>query len=218
MDAFTHFFVSLALWNILLATLAFLFGLLMGHWMWGQFKSQLAKAKTRLAESEKEVALYADDTARLRDLNREQEEEINKDKDSLSTELKASRVALEETKIRALDAEKEVAALKEKSTEVEKSLSDLKAQVKELTKERDEAVKNQQEAEKKSSKSDESEEEWTEEKGKLKSQLSKEKSASASLREVITDLNDRERELKKKLETLEEELSEKEEKEDSSKD
>ena len=64
MDAFTHFFVELALWNILLVTLAFLFGLLMGHWMWGQFKKKLSQTQRQLRESEKQVALLADEATR----------------------------------------------------------------------------------------------------------------------------------------------------------
>ncbi|MGJ8723845.1 MAG: hypothetical protein ACSHYB_04750 [Roseibacillus sp.] len=217
MDAFTHFFVSLALWNILLATLAFLFGLLMGHWMWGQFKGQLAKVKGSLAESEREVGLLADDAARLRENNLENEESFQKDRETLSADLKASRAELEKmekVEKRASEVEAEAAEIKSNAEKTETLLTELKDDLKNLNREHDEVVAKVKKAQEEQAKNEVGGEEWSKKERQLTSQINKEKSESASLREVITGLNDRERELKKKLENLEEEQADK----DSSKD
>ena len=82
MDAFTYFLVELALWNILLATLAFLFGLLMGHWIWASSKKRLFALQEKLRASEEELA----------SIREEEPEKENKEEDMIKHSPKANEV------------------------------------------------------------------------------------------------------------------------------
>jgi len=60
-DTARFFLTELAIWNLLLGVATFLCGLLMGHWMWGQFKARVVEAKRELAEVEEEWRLQRDE-------------------------------------------------------------------------------------------------------------------------------------------------------------
>lgn len=213
MDAFTHFFIELALWNILLATLAFLFGLLMGHWMWGQFKKKLAHAQQNLRESEGEVRALSEEASRLRE-NTESLQDAGPKTPDLSVELEASRVALTESNAKAKKAQKaeknlqsEVEELKSKLKEADNSLKVAQKKSQELREKEEAATKALSQA---SGGTDESKKKLQE----IEPQLRREKSRNASLREVIAGFKESERKLKQQLKDAEEKATFREREED----
>ena len=206
MDAFTYFFRELALWNILLATLAFLFGLLMGYWMWGQFKKKLAESQASLQSNAQEVQSLVEEATLLRETNRELEDERNADQKELSKKLKTCRQALQEKEELAKELSTERDALKEKFEQLEETHSLLEASQKDLEGERDQALSLNKKVGKELSEVQDKDEKLLKDFELLKNDLSREKLEGASLREVIAVLNDSENELKAKLERQESEL------------
>ncbi len=211
MEAFTYFFVELALWNILLATLAFLFGLLMGHWIWGHFKKKLVEAKSNGLAKEKEVSLLSEDVATLREKNRDLEKEAEEDKKMNGRELKTVRRSLEKERTQKEEAIKEVGSLKKELTEDGEKRSQLEERVKVFEKEKQADEEKQKEVEDKLVESQKKVEEVSQNRDKeqaaLKEKLEKAESERSRLEKKVAKLNENEEELKFQIEIYEEEIA-----------
>ncbi|MBK1833914.1 hypothetical protein [Roseibacillus ishigakijimensis] len=59
MDAAAHFLTQLALWNFLLGSLCFLFGLLMGCWIWRGYRRRWLECQAELQACEEALAKVA---------------------------------------------------------------------------------------------------------------------------------------------------------------
>ena len=124
MDAFTFFLVELALWNILLATLAFLFGLMMGHWIWGSFKKRLEKSLKAQKASEEKSAQLHEEVKELRNrIQAPKKETEDSEKEDLLGEPKR-KVVLPKAKANKKDSLKKTGFTKKKQKE-ESTLEEL---------------------------------------------------------------------------------------------
>ena len=111
MEAFTYFFSELALWNILLATLAFLFGLLMGYWMWGLYRKKLVDTGRELVAKKEQNEKLAAELKEAQGALKTKSEEWGGKRKNLETELSDLKKALADKAkelTKALEKEKSV--------------------------------------------------------------------------------------------------------------
>lgn len=189
----------------MLATLAFLFGLLMGQWMWGQFKQRLQKTGQELLDTEAENATLKSELKEWRGKKNQTVEDKRKEDEKHANELKAARDL-------AGDEKSKVQIANRKLTDKEKEISRLSAELEALQKQAEEdgeAVTVTKESEEipeqeagpkaQASLHATSEEELQ----KLRDELSDEKRTKASLREVIAGLKSAQANLQKEIAALE---------------
>lgn len=208
MDAFLYFFTRLALWNIVLATMAFLFGLLMGHWMWGQFKSRLQKTGQDLLDTEANNATLEAELKEWRGKGNQTVEDKRREDQKHANELKAARDLAGDEKSKAQDIKRKLDA---KEKEISKLTADLKSLQTQVNEPKEAAPANALEEQaatpekgkKESRTTDKGERAYQKELAKLRSELSEEKRSKASLREVIAGLKGTQSTLQKKIQTLE---------------
>lgn len=220
MDAFLYFFTRLAFWNIVLATLAFLFGLLMGQWMWGQFKQRLQKTGQELLDTEAENATLKTELKAWRGKKNQTVEEKKTLDEQHANELKAARDLAGEEKSKVQKASRQLTEKEEQVRALTRELADLKKNTNSSKREKE---ASQTDTPKKAETnpatpgkgepvklSSSDSKELTE----LRKKLSEEKRNKASLREVIAGLKATKTELEKKVgdlqkrnQDLQEELS-----------
>lgn len=206
MDAFTYFFTNLAIWNILLVSSGFLFGLLMGHWMWGQFKKRLHETGQELSASQAQLVSL-----------REELTAFQEESDGVAGAWFTERKTLQENLADQGDKLSEVSAQLEESLareqevatgleEAQETLTKLEKNHKAQSKELADTTEAKEQAEKLNKRLEEKAKNWEEEKAKLESSLNREKSTSASLREVVAGLNEVQSGLRSRIDKLEEQV------------
>lgn len=208
MDAFTYFFTNLALWNILLASAAFLFGLLMGHWMWGQFKKRLLETGSELSQTQAELAQQKEELAAFQNESEDVAGEWFSERKSLQTDLTTRGEELEKVRDALETALHEKQNLAERLEASQETLAEMEGIKKAQSLEIAEITEAKEAAEKQNKRLADEGEAWSEEKAKLEANLTREKSTSASLREVVAGLNEVQSGLRTRIEKLESELAE----------
>jgi F0F1-type ATP synthase membrane subunit b/b' len=123
MEAFYYFFTRLALWNIVLATLAFLFGLLMGYWMWGQFKKRLQETGQSLLDTEREKETLLSELKDWRGKRNFTLAEKREEDERIASELKAARELAGDEKGRLQEAERKLKTQEQRVSKLQSELA-----------------------------------------------------------------------------------------------
>jgi F0F1-type ATP synthase membrane subunit b/b' len=123
MEAFYYFFTRLALWNIVLATLAFLFGLLMGYWMWGQFKKRLQETGQSLLDTEREKETLQSELKDWRGKRNFTLAEKREEDERIASELKAARELAGDEKGRLQEAERKLKTQEQRVSKLQSELA-----------------------------------------------------------------------------------------------